>query len=71
MIFITRYRSHWSMNVVGKAYPTFYPLCNMQHSTLAQQHFNKRQILVFITIENASLAPLARLIIKYLLICYI
>ena len=68
MIFIMRYRSHWSMNVVGKAYTTFYPLRNMQHSTLAQQHFNKRQILVFITIENASLS---RLIIKYLSICYI
>ena len=31
MIFIIRFRSHWSMNVVGEAYPTFYPLLINKH----------------------------------------
>ena len=31
MIFIRRFRSHWSMNVVGEAYTTFYPLLINKH----------------------------------------
>ena len=31
MIFIRRFISHWSMNVVGKSYTTFYPLLINKH----------------------------------------
>ena len=38
MIFIRRFRSHWSMNVVGEAYTTLYPLLINKHlSSLTYQ----------------------------------